>query len=218
MAAHLHLYRIVVLGSILWASQATSIAEDRQGDDVRRAVTATVVAEWRAREMSRWPTATPGEAALLEPDLESTDLGRGALIVFRAVNAGTSHSRPLLVGADGSRAIPLGGFQAPEVARAAELAGVRLGVSEARDRDEAIFLASLADPNGGRVWLVDSVERFRAPQADVSRVKLPPEGPGVCLTVRSMRPGWVNTQETARYCFNADADGRVIAWARATVQ
>ena len=194
---------------------ADSLQPERH--DAPLALHFAVMAELRARDHLRQAGRAEGGALLIRPVLELTSLGRGGLIVYRAQNVAVSHSRPLLVGYDGERAIPLGGFQAPELVRAATVAGIRFGVSRERDRDEAILLARLADPNGGSVSVVDSILRFPGRAASAALPGSSSEGPGFCLAVRSMRPGWVNTQEVARYCFEADTAGQLLTWVREAV-
>lgn len=164
--------------------------------------------------------AFPGEGfGLARPDVELTDLGRGPLVIYRATRSAGGFGPILLVGYDGVRAIPLGGFAGPELRAAAEVAGLRLDARSEPLQASLAWLAAIADPNGGWTSEPEVVGESAADTA-VGLEPAPDDpvfGRGACVSVRSLQKGWANSTIRLLYCFQAAPDGRLLTWNRETL-
>lgn len=179
--------------------------------EVKRMAMAGFMAAARAIQASDSANHRPA----LVPAYELTALGRGRLAVYRVLNIPGSRLVPLLVGFDGTRAIPLGGFQAPDLLSAASAVGLTLG----RDRDEdavaAGWLARIADPFGAAGTEMGEMQVYQSEVADTfAGLSGEATGSTVCVMVRSLMGNWVTAEHHLQYCFQADNDGHLVAWTR----
>lgn len=179
--------------------------------EVKRMATAGLMAAARAIQASN----RADHRAAVVPAFELTMLGRGRLAVYRALNIPGSQLAPLLIGFDGTRAIPLGGFEAPDLVTAASVAGLSLARDDADLVSTARWLAGIADPYGGIATEIGEVQVYREEVADsFAGVAGAATGRTACVVARSSTGDWVTTVHQLQYCFQADSDGQLVAWTR----
>lgn len=144
----------------------------------------------------------------------ATDLGSAGFTVYRATAGRGSHGRAYLVGFDGSRAYPLGGFETVHLSDAAVKLGLKPHGSE-MPTHALLALVRLADPFGA----LDVATRGDSGGAVGDAPALPSDSNWVAgglhylrVSARSLRPGFSDVIVPIVYVLAFNAEGRLIAW------
>ncbi len=209
------------LAGAWWLLCSAIFIVDRAAAQSSSAVHAELTAVFRARSLidPSKPSSTPGMTPIVEVWIDTTGFGTDSVPLLRASNLGHLHSMPILFAVVEGEALLLGGSEAPELVPTARAMGVRLGVSLEEDRRVALLLARLLDPLGAKRVIAEAdVESY--PPKSIPRLREAgvSVGAAVCIQVSSYDVGFAGGPRRFRYCFQAGADGRVIAWAGAEAE